>query len=186
VIVGWIEAINDQPMADQCPTNEDSMAAPQHLLSSLLTELKAQTALLQALVSHSAATPNGGTVAQAPVKSVPGEAASKFTVKPEDFSVTRTAAAPKSAAYGLAAMEARELAPAPPELAPCITKQLWKEDDWVVFKPDAACVLTLADGTTRHCKATGKAGEWVQLRLGNHAYLAAPLSAVELEGQQQE
>jgi hypothetical protein len=187
LVLGWVEAaLAGTPPTPVSPT---STPATETLgFGDVLAELKLQTALLQQLAHQAAATPDGGTVQQALVKSVPGETASKFTVKPGEFTAA-PAAAPKSTSmpvYGLAAMEARGLAPAPPELAPCITKRLGQEADWTLFRPDVACVLTLADGTRRNCTATGTAGGWVQLRLGNHAWLAAPLSAVELEGQQQE
>jgi len=60
VIVGWIEAINDQPMPAQGESNGDSMVAS----ADVLAELRSQTALLQALVSQAGGRPHGGTGGQ--------------------------------------------------------------------------------------------------------------------------
>ena len=166
--------------------------------------LSRQVELLERLVALQEATPYGGTETQA------GNGNSRFgaeglqvgrrvvitepTVARPDFKATAggiafaapspspapPSPAPSNAAYGLGAM-ATKLPPAPPELAPCVTKKLWPEEAWRAFRVPIACLLTLTNGEQHKCTASGQAGEWFQIQFGNHAWLAAPASAVALE-----
>ena len=180
LMLGWIEAaLAGNPPAPASPAGAPATEVPSS--GDVLAELKTQTALLQALVSQAAATPHGGTEPRRVVITEPAVARPDFKAKAGAApSPAPPSPAPLKAAYGLGAM-ATELPPAPPELAPCVTKQLWREDGWESFRPSISCVLTLADGAQHKCAATGRAGDWFQIQFGNYAWLAAPAMAVILE-----
>ena len=208
LVLGWIEAaLAGSPPA---PVSPSGAGSPEVLTfcqdlnlprsGEVLAELKTQTALLQALVSHAAATPHGGTGAKAATESEPAVVASGFRAQLAamgggEGGVRRPSAPPPM-----------KVSPPPPPrveepvleqdleaIAPLVPDRgLYLEDGWQVFRRGVEVLVTLADGTELAVRANGRTDSHVALkepvggwpggdRNAQLINVAAPIDAVKFE-----